>query len=213
MRKYSIPYALLSLAILIHACRPAADHARGGMPAALREEPPENAGFSAARLSRIDSLFQDFVDQDHIAGATALIARKGRIVYYRATGYDDKKAAVPLQKDAIFRVASQTKGIRLLSRSTVDMMTMNHIGELGSGSLFIPGGTDKFGLGFEVISPPGAARIPIKEGAYGWGGAFGSLYWVDPEEALVAQLVTQKTNNYADVRAKFIAAVYQAIDD
>lgn len=79
--------------------------------------------------------------------------------------------------------------------------------------LISTGGPDKFGLGFEVISPPGAARIPIKKGAYGWGGAFGSLYWVDPEEALVAQLVIQKTNNYADVRAKFIAAVYQAIDD
>lgn len=104
-------------------------------------------------------------------------------------------------------------GVRLLSRSRVDMMNVNHIGELGSGSLFIPGGTDKFGLGFEVISPPGAAGIPIKEGAYGWGGAFGSLYWVDPEEDLVAQLVIQKTNNYADVRAKFIAAVCQAIDD
>jgi CubicO group peptidase (beta-lactamase class C family) len=103
--------------------------------------------------------------------------------------------------------------VRLLSRSTVGMMTINHIGDLGSGSLFIPGGPDKFGLGFEIISPPGSRKIPISDGSYGWGGAFGSLYWIDPQEDLIAQLVIQKTANYSDLRAKFIKAVYQALMD
>ena len=93
------------------------------------------------------------------------------------------------------------------------MMNSNHIGELGSGSLFIPGGPDKFGLGFEIISPPGCFKIPINEGAYGWGGAFGSLFWIDPEENLIVHFVIQKTNDYAEIRGKFIATVYQALND
>ena len=104
-------------------------------------------------------------------------------------------------------------GVRLLSRTTIDMMTKNHIGDLGSGSLFIPGGPDKFGLGFEIISPPGSDKIPINEGAYGWGGAFGSLYWIDPSEELIAHLVIQKVKDYEEIRAKFINAVYQALED
>jgi CubicO group peptidase (beta-lactamase class C family) len=397
---------------------------------------PESEGFSSERLLRIDHLFQNYVDQHKIAGATALVARKGKIVYNKATGYQDMERLIPLQKDAIFRIASQTKaitsiavmmlyeegrfslndpislylpefgnpqvitgfskrdssytsqaakrqvtihdllthtsgycypggggeainaiyakkrvvngvpthvstlreemlkialvplahepgemfsyglstdilgylvevlsgqslddffrtrifvplgmtdtyfrlpkekedrlmylyrdnkagngiqkstgqyidyplregvyysgggglsstamdyaifqqmllnggeyhGIRLLGRNTIKMMRINQIGDLSAGSLFIPGSTDKFGLGFEVISPPGSALIPISDGAFGWGGAFGSLYWIDPGEDLIAILVIQKEGNYTDLRNKFITTVYQALE-
>lgn len=398
---------------------------------------PESQGFSSERLGRIDSLFQKFVDQRMIAGATALVARKGKIVYFRSTGYNDLENKVPLEKDAIFRIASQTKAItsvaimmlfeegrislndpismhlpefsnpkvitgfntkdssftsqaakrevtihdllthtsgycypgsggeavnaiyaklrivngvpeavstlkeemrkialaplahepgekfsyglstdilgylvetvsgqslenffrtrifdplgmadtyfrlpeekhsrlmllyednikgdgvqkstgqykdyplrkgiyysgggglsstamdyakflqmllnegeynrtRLLSRKTIEMMRINQIGTLGSGSLFIPNSADKFGLGFEVISQPGKAQILISEGAFGWGGAFGSLYWIDPGEDLIVQFVIQKAGECNDIRSKFITAVYQAIEE
>ncbi len=72
---------------------------------------PESAGFSSERLQRIDTLFREYADQHKIAGATALVARRGKIVYYKATGFDDVEKQVPLEKDAIFRIASQTKAI------------------------------------------------------------------------------------------------------
>jgi len=103
-------------------------------------------------------------------------------------------------------------GVRLLGRKTIDMMRTNQIGEQGSGSLYIPGHPDKFGLGFEVISPPGSITVPMSENSFGWGGAFGSLYWMDPQEDLVVHLVLQKHGEYNILRWKFIACVYQALE-
>ena len=72
---------------------------------------PESVGFSSERFQRIDLLFREYVDQHNIAGATALVARRGKIVYYKSTGYNDLEKQTPLEKDAIFRIASQTKAI------------------------------------------------------------------------------------------------------
>jgi CubicO group peptidase (beta-lactamase class C family) len=67
--------------------------------------------FSAERLQRIDKLIQQYVDSNWIAGAIAIVAKDGNIVYHKAIGYDDKTKNKVLQKDAIFRIASQTKAI------------------------------------------------------------------------------------------------------
>ncbi len=102
-------------------------------------------------------------------------------------------------------------GTRLLEEETVAMMTRNQIGKLEAGSLFLQGKEDKFGLGFEILSPPGAffSSIPIE--CYGWGGAFGSLYWMDPVNNLTINLVIQKAGEYGALRQEFIDAVYKAI--
>src|SRR5690242_9021357 len=65
---------------------------------------PASAGMSAERLSRIDSLVQDYVDKKWIAGATVLVARNGKIVYYKGLGYDDVDRKTPMKKDAICRI-------------------------------------------------------------------------------------------------------------
>jgi CubicO group peptidase (beta-lactamase class C family) len=434
MIRHSIP--LLLFALLLGSC----DSLQKD-PLAWKKKPlvmagPESAGFSSQRLQRIDSVFGKFVDQRRINGVTALVARRGKIIYYKATGFNDTEKKTPLQRDAIFRIASQTKaitsvavmmlyeegrislndpislylpefgdprivthfnkkdssytsrpaarqvtihdllthtsgycypgnggdevnaiyvknkvvngvpshistlkeemqkiarvplvhepgekftygvscdilgylvetvsgqsldnffrtrifeplgmkdtyfriprekegrlmllykdgpagegivkstsqytdypvkdgiyysgggglsstaldyaifeemllnggeynGVRLLGRKTINLMHTNQIGELGSGSLFIPGSTDKFGLGFEVISAPGSALTPISEGSFGWGGAFGSLYWIDPAEDLIVLFAIQTEGEYAAIRNKFIAAVYQALE-
>lgn len=77
----------------------------------LVEAAPDSMKFSAARLARIDALVKKYVDDGKINGATALIARNGKIVYYRGFGYDDKENKKPMKRDAIFRIASQTKAI------------------------------------------------------------------------------------------------------
>ncbi|MBO9562218.1 MAG: serine hydrolase [Niastella sp.] len=71
---------------------------------------PAAAGFSAERLQRIDRVLQEYVDKGRMNGAVALIIRNGKIAYYKSVGYD-KDVNTPLQKDGIFRIASQTKAI------------------------------------------------------------------------------------------------------
>lgn len=96
-------------------------------------------------------------------------------------------------------------GKRLLSPATVNLMTTNQIGELNTGD-------NKFGLGFSIATEKGAAKLPVSEGTYDWGGIFGTTYWVDPKEGIVALLYTQKfPNSYGDLSDKFRVLVYQAI--
>ena len=77
----------------------------------LKEASPESAGMSSERLQRIDKVLQEYVDKKWIAGGSAIIARDGKIVYYKSLGYDDTENKVRLKRDAIFRIASQTKAI------------------------------------------------------------------------------------------------------
>ena len=66
---------------------------------------------SEERLSIIDDMLLDAINNKEIPGAVALVARKGKIVYYKAFGMADNTANRSLKKDAIFRIASQTKAI------------------------------------------------------------------------------------------------------
>jgi CubicO group peptidase (beta-lactamase class C family) len=77
----------------------------------LSESSPEPAGMSAERLGRIDNLVKEYIDKKWIAGATVLVARDGKIVYYKGLGYDDIDKKTSMKKDAICRIASQTKAI------------------------------------------------------------------------------------------------------
>jgi CubicO group peptidase (beta-lactamase class C family) len=77
----------------------------------LTEASPESVGMSSARLARIDSVFKEYIDKKWIAGATVLVARNGKIVYYKGLGYDDIDKKTPMKKDEICRIASQTKAI------------------------------------------------------------------------------------------------------
>jgi CubicO group peptidase (beta-lactamase class C family) len=96
-------------------------------------------------------------------------------------------------------------GKRLLSPATVRMMTSNQIGELSLG-------LKKFGLGFGLITEREAARMPVSEGSFEWSGIFGTTYWADPREGVVAMLYTQKfPNSYGDLADKFRVLVYQAL--
>ncbi len=72
---------------------------------------PETAGFSGERLKRIDASMNSWVDNGWMNGASALIIRNGKVVYYKSAGFNDLDSKVPLAKDGIFRIASQTKAI------------------------------------------------------------------------------------------------------
>ncbi|HEY5809533.1 MAG TPA: serine hydrolase domain-containing protein [Povalibacter sp.] len=71
----------------------------------------EKAEISAARLSRIDGLLQQYVDERRIAGAVVLLLQDGKPVYQRATGWSDKESGRRMNEDTLFRIASQSKAI------------------------------------------------------------------------------------------------------
>jgi CubicO group peptidase (beta-lactamase class C family) len=102
----------------------------------------------------------------------------------------------------------ELNGVRLLSPTTVDLMTRNHIPHIDRG----PGGG--FGLGFSIRTDVGAAGQPGSVGEYGWGGAYHSTYWVDPVEDLVVVYLTQVIPAQGlDDQAKLRALVYASITE
>lgn len=72
---------------------------------------PEAAGFSGERLKRLDKEMNDWVKKEWMQGGAALVIRNGKVAYYKAAGYDDLETKSLMQKEAIFRIASQTKAI------------------------------------------------------------------------------------------------------
>ena len=72
---------------------------------------PEAVGMSSERLERLTKAFSDYEKNDRMAGSVILLARKGKIFYYEAFGDNDIEAKRAMQKDAIFRIASQTKAV------------------------------------------------------------------------------------------------------
>ena len=97
------------LTILVILLATAANGSAQDRKPTLTSAPPEAGGFSSARLARLDSGMNDWVKKNWINGSVAFIARKGKIVYYKAYGYNDMNTKTPIPRDDIFRIASQTK--------------------------------------------------------------------------------------------------------
>lgn len=97
-------------------------------------------------------------------------------------------------------------GTRILSRKTVELMTVNHVGDL-----FGPQG---FGLGFSVVRDLGRGNELGSVGQYGWGGFFYTNFFVDPKEKMVGIFMSQ-LYPATDVRLheRFRTLAYQAITD
>jgi CubicO group peptidase (beta-lactamase class C family) len=99
--------SLLLISTLFSCTQPVA--VKKSLP--LSEASPESVGMSSERLARIDSMLHHAVAADKIPGAVALVARHGRIVFYKAFGMADNQAGRNMKRDDIFRIASQTKAV------------------------------------------------------------------------------------------------------
>lgn len=97
-------------------------------------------------------------------------------------------------------------GTRILSPGTVALMTTDHIGDrFGQPGM-------GFGLGFDVVRDVGRRGVPGSVGEFGWGGAYHSVYWVDPVENLVVVYLAQVIPaRFLDDHGRLRALVYQAI--
>ncbi|MGA3027991.1 MAG: serine hydrolase domain-containing protein [Bryobacteraceae bacterium] len=104
----------------------------GGVPAGK----PEDVGMSSERLARIHQAIQRHIDAGEISGAVTLVARRGRVVHLEAHGLMDLESKRPMEKDAIFRIASMSKPV-----TGVAVMMMLEEGKLRLGdpvSKFLP---------------------------------------------------------------------------
>jgi CubicO group peptidase (beta-lactamase class C family) len=101
----------------------------------------------------------------------------------------------------------ELNGKRLLTRQSMELMTSNQ-----SGALYTKPGYG-FGLGVEVLQNPAQARSLSAAGAYGWTGAVGTFYWVDPQRQLIGILMIQTwgTPQVNQLREEFRLAVNQAL--
>jgi len=99
----------------------------------------------------------------------------------------------------------QLSGKRLLGVRTVELMRTVFAPDTLPGR---PRG-EGFGLSVRVVADPIERGVMLSAGSFGWSGAFGTHFWVDPKEKIVAVLMTQTPNQEA--RLDFETAVMQAI--
>jgi len=101
-------------------------------------------------------------------------------------------------------------GQRLLSRQSVDVMTMLHTGDLKAG--FTPG--LGWGLGWGVVREPLGTLELRSLGTFGHGGAFGTEGWVDPKRDLIQVLMMGKSGGSApEERNAFFTLSASAVID
>jgi CubicO group peptidase (beta-lactamase class C family) len=105
----------------------------------------------------------------------------------------------------MIRNLGELDGVRYLAPQTVEAMVTNQVGDLhnkdGLG----------FGLGFQTVDRPGAAGFS-SVGTFGWGGAYGSFYKVDPARQLVLVFMIQVVPyTESGIHESVVTAVYEAI--
>lgn len=101
-------------------------------------------------------------------------------------------------------------GHRLLGPMTVNLMISNHIGR--DKQVYVRGDGYGFGLGFSVLTDPGKSQDALSIGTFSWGGANGTLFWVDPVEELVGIIMMQLNPYQASrIRPLFSVVVSQAV--
>jgi CubicO group peptidase (beta-lactamase class C family) len=116
------------------------------------------------------------------------------------------------------------EGKRYLGKKTVKFMTANHMGSVnaneGLTSLFnmLGNGYQVQGMGFgvtgSVVVNPALTGLPVSKGAFSWGGAASTHFWIDNKEDLIGIVHTQLLpDGTYPVRELMQLATYQAIID
>ncbi len=142
----------------------------------------------------------------------------------RPTGNESGGAGISTTADDYMRFCQMLlnggslDGRRYLSRSTVALMTSDHLGpkvatpvQPGEVLMGVQGYT--FGLGFMVRQGAGIAGVHGSEGDYAWGGIGGTYFWVDPKEQLIGVMMAQTPGPIRQSYRRMIKTlVYQALE-
>ena len=104
-------------------------------------------------------------------------------------------------------------GTRILSRKTVELMTIDHTSSISSASSTLRAGYG-FGLNFAVHVDPAKSGLNGSVGEYNWGGLAGTSFWIDPAEELIGiYMIQMMPPRYANGAGQFKRLVYQSIAD
>ncbi len=136
----------------------------------------------------------------------------------RPTSYFGGVAGLSSTADDYFRFAQmilnggELDGVRLLSPATVNLMITNHTGDM---PIYIKGADAYgFGLGFSMVTDPAKSRQALTPGTFGWGGAWGTVFWIDPTEEMVSILMVQISSyRHFNIRQDFPNLVMQSITE
>jgi CubicO group peptidase (beta-lactamase class C family) len=130
-----------------------------------------------------------------------------RGVYFRGSGglYSTAESYLPF--GLMLANGGEFGGVRLLSRKSVEMLGAVHVPDTLPGR---PRG-EGYGLSVRVVTDHAARGTLLSNGTYGWSGAQGTHFFVDPKEDLVGVLMIQTPNN--EIRSDFETLVAQAIAD
>ncbi len=113
----------------------------------------------------------------------------------------------------------QLDGARILSRSTVQLMTADHLGAaiatpISPGQLLLGSPGYTFGQGFLVRQADGIAPVHGSAGEFMWAGYAGTFFWADPKEQICAVYMTQAPSPLrAHYRHMLKALVAQSLVD
>lgn len=132
-------------------------------------------------------------------------------VYFSGAGGLASTAAEYVRFHQMMLNGGELDGARILGRKTVELMTVNHIGNL---PVWLTGPGYGFGLGYRVLTDLGQAGVASSVGEYGWGGAFCTYFWVDPKEEMIGIMMTQVIPyTHINIRQDFQVLANQAIVD
>jgi len=104
----------------------------------------------------------------------------------------------------MIRLGGELDGVRILSPKSAALMTVNAAGTLHSATGL------GYSIAFETVDAFGAKGLS-SAGAYGWGGAYGSVYRVDPSDRLTMIFMMQLIPDSTGLQEKFPNLVYQAL--
>ena len=158
------------------------------------------------RLSRLASLYQRTPKGLVKMNTPSFLNSK---TYFSGAGGLYSTAADYARFAQMLLNGGQLSGKRLLSPRTVELMASNHVGTLFGGQLGRPLHGVGFGLSVEVVEDAVQAGWRRSNGSFGWDGAFGTIFWVDPKEQLIAVLMVQRSGR--EVHHAFENAIMQAI--
>lgn len=153
MKRLTLSIALLSVVCVAHSADP------------LPRAKPESVGMSSERLANLDKLLQADIERGRLPGAVVAVARRGKLVYYRAFGHLDKDAGVKMTTDAIFSIASMTKPLAAVATLSlyerglvrIDDPISTYLPEFGKQQVAILKKGDGAEGGFDTVP---AARQP-----------------------------------------------------
>ena len=158
--------------------------------------PPKNNPRLVTRYTRSADGLKPADDPDFMNG-----------VYFSGGGGLFSTASDYAQFALMLANGGEGNGVRILSPRVVELM----------GSVFAPDTLqgrpkgESFGLSVRVVNDPAAANTFLSPGSFGWSGAFGTHFWVDPKKHLVAIAMTQTSNQ--EFLRDFENMVMQAVVD